>query len=68
MHSSIFSTGKNLIHAMHLLSLFHLLDTSLHNIYISLTSDRLSEVLQSILPVFDIDSLRSEQEMVLMHS
>ena len=33
----------------------------------SLTSDRLSEVLQSILPVFDINSLRSEQEMALMH-
>ena len=31
----------------------------------SLTSDRLSEVLQSILPVFDINSLRSEQEMAL---
>ena len=36
--------------------------------YMSLTSDRLSEVLQSILPVFDIYSLRSEQEMALMHS
>ena len=29
----------------------------------SLTSDRLSEVLQSILPMSDINSLRSEQEM-----
>ena len=92
MHSSIFSTGKNLIHAMRLLyfrvlipliififynvkivfkkweiksccSLFHMLGMSLHNM--SLTSDRLSEVLQSILPVFDINSLRIEQEMAL---
>ena len=63
MSSSIFSTGKSLIHAMRLLSLFHTLDTSLHNM--SLTSDRFSEVLQSILPVFDINSLRSEQEMAL---
>ena len=31
----------------------------------SLKSDRLSKVLQSILPVFDINSLRSEQEMAL---
>ena len=31
----------------------------------SLTSDRLSEVFQSILPVFDINSLRIEQEMAL---
>ena len=29
----------------------------------SLTSDRLSEVLQSILPMSDINSLRSEQEI-----
>ena len=43
MHSSIFSTEKNLIQAIRLLSLFHTLDTSLHNM--SLTSDRLSEVL-----------------------
>ena len=63
MRSSIFSTGKNLIHAMRLLSLFHTLDMSLHNM--SLTGDGLSEVLQSILPVFDINSLRSEQEMAL---
>ena len=63
MCSSIFSTGKNLIHAMRLLSLFHTLETSLHNM--SLTSDRLSKVLQSNLPLFDINSLRSEQEMVL---
>ena len=62
MRSCIFSTGKNLIHAMRLLSLFHMLDTSLHNM--SLTSDRLSEVLQSNLPLFEINSLRSEQEMV----
>ena len=51
------------MYAVRLFSLFHTLDTSLHNI--SLTSDRLSEVLQSILPVFDINSLRSEQEMAL---
>ena len=63
MRSSIFSTGKNLIHAMSLLSPFHMLDTSLHNM--SLTSDRLPEILQSILPVFDINSLRSEQETTL---
>ena len=68
MRSSIFSTGKNLIHAMRLLSLFHTLDTCLHNIYMSLTSDRVSEVLQSILPVFDINSWGSEQEMALMCS
>ena len=48
MRSSIFSTGKNLMYAVRLFSLFHTLDTSLHNM--SLTSDRLSEVLQSILP------------------
>ena len=48
---------------MRLLSLFHTLDTSLHNV--SLTSDQLSEVLQSNLPLFEINSLRSEQEMVL---
>ena len=39
---------------MCLLSPFHMLDTSLHNM--SLTSDRLPEILQSILPVFDINS------------
>ena len=63
MRSSIFSTAKNLMYAVRLFSLFHTLDTSLHNM--SLTSDRLSEVLQSILPVFDINSLRSEQETAL---
>ena len=31
----------------------------------SLTNDRLSEVLQSILSVFDINSLRSKQQMAL---
>ena len=34
MCSSIFSTGKNLIHAMHLLSLFHTLDI-LQNMHVS---------------------------------
>ena len=63
MRSSIFSTGKNLIHAMRLLSLFHTLDMNLRNM--SLTSDRFSKVLQSILPVFDINRLRSDQEMAL---
>ena len=48
---------------MRLLSLFHTLDMNLRNM--SLTSDRFSEVLQSILPVFDISRLRSEQEMAL---
>ena len=48
---------------MRLLSLFHTLDTSFHNM--SLTSDWLSEVLQSILPVFDVNSLKFEQKMAL---
>ena len=41
------------MYEVRLFSLFHTLDTSLHNMF--LASDRLSEVLQSVLPVFDIN-------------